>query len=135
MTAFTAVLLYIAWMLLLALTYAGPRIPLALFGSKSIDNWERDQPPTDPAFLQRAKSAHMNCVENFPLFAGVVIIAALMGQIAIANSVAAYVLYARVAQSLIHISGASFAQIMARATCFLIQVVLIFYLVFSLIVF
>lgn len=132
MTAYTAVLLYIAWMLILALIYAGPRVPQALFGIKPINSWERDQQNPDPLFLQRAKSAHMNCVENFPLFAGVVVVAGLMGSIAVANGVAAYILYARVAQSLIHISGASFIQIMARATCFLIQVVLIFYLIFQL---
>ena len=55
-----------------------------------------------------------------------------MGQLEVVNAVAAYVLYARVAQSLIHISGTSFIQVMARATCFLAQVVLIFYMAFSL---
>ncbi len=132
MTAFAAVLLYILWMIVLALVYAGPRIPQALFGIKRIDSWERDKAPVDPQFLQRAKAAHMNSIENFPLFAGVVTIAALMNQIAVADSVAAYVLYARVAQSLVHISGTSFVQIMLRATFFLIQIALIAYLAVTL---
>ena len=133
MDAYTAVLFYIVWMLVLTLIYAFPRVPLALLGKKSIDSWERGKENPDPMFMQRAKSAHMNCVENFPLFAGVVVVAGLLGQIEVANAVAAFVLYARVAQSLIHISGTSFGQVMARATFFLIQVVLIFYMAFSLI--
>lgn len=132
MTAFAAVLFYIAWMLILAVAYAGPRIPLVLSGAKAVGSWERDQPPVDPPFLQRAKSAHMNCVENFPLFAAVVVIAALMNRIEVANTVAAYVLYARIAQSLVHISGTSFVQVMIRATCFLTQVGLIAYMVYRL---
>lgn len=133
MTAYSAVLFYIMWMLVLALFYAFPRVPLALTGKKSIDSWERGKENPDPMFLQRAKSAHMNCVENFPLFAGVVVVAGLLGQIEVANAVAAYVLYARVAQSLVHISGTSFIQVMARATFFLIQVALIFYMALNLI--
>ncbi|MFC4249861.1 MAPEG family protein [Sinimarinibacterium flocculans] len=128
MSAFDAVLLYILWMIVLLLIYAGPRIPQALVGAKAIDSWERNKAPVDPPMFQRAKSAHLNCIENLPLFAGVVAIAGLMNQIAIADSVAAWVLYARVAQSAVHISGTSFIQIMLRATFFLIQVVLIGYI-------
>ncbi|WP_166266534.1 MAPEG family protein [Marinobacter caseinilyticus] len=132
MTALTAVLLYIVWMLVLALAYAGPRIPQALTGARPIDSWERGKVPIDPLFLQRAKAAHMNCLENFPLFAGVVVIAALMNQMAAVDKVAAFVLYARIAQGLVHISGTSFLQIMLRATFYLIQVGLILYMVFGL---
>lgn len=133
MTAYTAVLLYAAWMIVLALAYASPRIPLALFGKKPIDSWERGKEPIDPLFLQRAKSAHMNAIENFPLFAAVVVIAGLMDQIAMANSVAAYVLYARVAQSVVHISGTSFVQVMLRATFYLVQLALIVYMILQLV--
>ena len=132
MTAYSAVIFYIIWMVFLTLLYAFPRVPLALLGKKSIDSWERGKENPDPLFLQRAKSAHMNCVENFPLFAGVVAMAGLLGQIEVANAVAAYILYARVAQSLVHISGTSFVQVMARATFFLVQVALILYIAFSL---
>ena len=132
MTAFTAVLLYVVWMLLLAVTYAGPRIPLALLGKKSIDSWERGKAPVDPEFLQRAKSAHMNCVENFPLFAAVVAIAALMQQMSAVDGLAAYVLYARVAQSVTHIMGASPLHIWLRASFFLVQVALILLMIINL---
>lgn len=132
MTALTAVLLYILWMIALTLFYAGPRIPQALLRTKPIDSWERGKEPVDPAFMQRAKSAHMNCIENFPLFAAVVAVAALMNQVAVADGVAAYVLYARVAQGLVHISGTSFVQIMLRATLFLVQLALVAYIAVTL---
>lgn len=134
MTAFDAVLLYILWMIVLLLLYTGPRIPQALVGAKPIDSWERNRAPVDAAFFQRAKGAHLNCIENLPLFVGVVAIAALMNQIAIADGVAAYVLYARVAQGVIHMSGTSFIQIMLRATFFLIQVALIAYIAVMLLI-
>lgn len=132
MTAFAAVLLYILWMFFLTLVYAGPRLPQGLTGKKPLDSWERDKPPTDPAFLQRAKAAHLNCVEGLPAFAGVVVIAALMSQIEVADNLAAYVLYARIAQSVVHISGISFMQITARATFFIVQLALIGYMALQL---
>lgn len=128
MSAYAAVLLYMLWMVLLVLVYAGPRIPQALMGVKAIDSWERNKTPSDPMFFQRAKGAHLNCIENLPLFIGVVAIAGLMNRIEVANAVAAYVLYARVAQGLVHMLGTSFVLIMARATFFLIQLALIAYI-------
>lgn len=127
MTAYAAVLWYILWMVALVLIYAGPRIPQALMGAKSIDSWERNKTPVDPMFFQRAKGAHLNCIENLPLFVGVVAMAALMNRIEVVNGIAAYVLYARVAQGLVHMVGTSFVLIMVRATFFLVQTALIAY--------
>lgn len=133
MNAYTTVLLYAAWILILALLYAVPRVPQALLGQKRIDSWERGKEPIDPMILQRAKSAHLNCLENFPVFAAVVAIAGLMGQIEAINGIAAFVLYARIAQSLVHISGTSFIQVSLRATFFLAQVGLTLYMVYLLV--
>ncbi len=132
MTAFTAMLLYLVWTLLLALSYALYRVPLVLMGSKNADHWERGQESDDPAILQRAKGAHLNCVENFPLFAAVVLAGAALDQMATINAVAAYVLYARIGQSVMHLIGTSFVLILVRATLFLIQVLLVLYMAFGL---
>jgi|TARA_B100000530_G_scaffold140437_1_gene87952 uncharacterized MAPEG superfamily protein len=131
--AYTTVLLYAGWILLLALFYATPRIPQALLGQKRIDSWERGKEPIDPMFLQRAKSAHLNCLENFPVFAAVVAVAGLMGQIETISAIAVYVLYARIAQSISHILGTSFILVMLRATFFLIQVLITLYMVYLLV--
>ncbi len=133
MNAYTTVLLYAGWILLLALFYATPRIPQALLGQKRIDSWERGKEPIDPMFMQRAKSAHLNCLENFPVFAAVVAVAGLMGQIETISAIAVYVLYARIAQSISHILGTSFILVMLRATFFLIQVLITLYMVYLLV--
>ena len=124
MTATMAVLYYAAWTLALALLYALPRVPQVLLRLKPADAWSRDKPPADPTLLVRAHHAHLNSLENFPIFAGVVAMALLMDRAAAVDSLAAYVLYARVAQSLVHLSGTSFIQVLLRATLFLTQVLL-----------
>lgn len=132
MTAYTAVLLYAGWMLILALIYAVPRVPQALTGAKPIDSWERNKQPIDAPILQRAKAAHLNCIENFAVFAVVVVVAGLMNRLEAIGSLAAFVLYARIAQSVVHISGTSFVQIFLRATFFLIQILLVLVMVYRL---
>ena len=133
MNAYNAVMLYAGWILVLALFYALPRVPQALLGQKRIDSWERGKESTDPMFLQRAKSAHLNCLENFPVFAAVVAIAGLMGQIDAINGLAAFVLYARIGQTVSHILGTSFILVMLRATFFLLQVFITLYMVYLLV--
>ena len=86
-----------------------------------------------PHFPSTAKGAHLNCLENFPVFAGIVAMAGLMGEVEAINAVAAYVLYARIAQSVVHISGTSFIQVFLRATFFLAQLGLQLYMVYLLI--
>ena len=132
MTAFTAVLVYAAWTLLLPIGYAAIRVPLIAAGKKRADNWERGRPNDDPSVLVRAKNAHLNCTENFAVFAAVVIVAALVGKIAVADAVAAYVVYARFAQSIVHMMGTSMLLIGLRGTFYFVQVVLIFYMIWKL---
>jgi uncharacterized MAPEG superfamily protein len=133
MTAFTAVLLYAVWTLLLPVVYAGSiRVPRIAAGRKTADHWERGKPSDDPPVLVRTKNAHLNCTENFPIFAAVVVVAALLGRTPVVDSLAAYVLYARIVQSIAHISGTSLALIAIRGAFYFIQVVLILYMVWKL---
>ena len=133
MTAFTAVLLYAAWTLLLPLIYAGTiRVPWIASGRRRADHWERGKPNDDPPVLARAKNAHLNCTENFPVFAAIVVVAALLGQIAVADAVAAYVLLARVAQSVAHMLGTSLALVALRGFFYFAQVILMFWMIWKL---
>ncbi len=130
MTAFTAVLLYAAWTLLLPVVYAGTRrVPMIASGRKRADHWERGNPNDDPALLARMKNAHANCTENFPVFAAIVVVAALLGKIAIADAVAGYVLYARIAQSVVHVIGTSLPLIALRGLFYAVQVVLMLWMI------
>lgn len=132
MNGFESLLLYVIWMLVLTLFYAFPRVPLALTGKKPIDSWERNKPVNDPALLQRAKGAHLNCVEGIGPFAAVVVVGSLMGQSALIDSLALYVAYARIAQGVSHLLGTSFVLVLLRATFFLAQVAIVLYLAFRL---
>lgn len=127
MTGFAAVLLYVVWLQLLTLSYAFPRIPMSLIGKLPMDNWERTRPNTDPDFMVRAKGAHLNGTENFALFLAVVVIAALMGKSAVIDTVAGWILLARIGQGVAHLVGTAMPFVLIRATFFLAQVVLIFW--------
>ena len=126
MTGFEAVLLYVFVIIALVLSYALPRVPQVVTGSKPADAWGRDKPSIDPALLVRAQHAHANAVENFPLFLAVVIVGALMDKSAtVIDPLAIYVVYLRIAQAGVHLLGTSFWLVMTRATCFLGQVGLV----------
>lgn len=132
MTGIEAMLWYLLWMIALLLINVGHRIPLALLGKKSVSIWTRGQANDDPALIVRAGHAHANCVENFILFSAVVLAAVALGRSNVVDSVAAYILYARVAQSTVHLIGTSFPLVLARATFFLIQLVLVAYIAWQL---
>lgn len=133
MTPMTTVLLYAAWCLVLPAIYATYRVPLVLSGKKRHDHWERGQVPNDPPVLYRMKAAHLNSLENFPIFLGIVAMAALMDSLAAIAVLAPWVLYLRLGQSLVHISGTSFVQILIRATLFVAQLLIMLLMIFKLI--
>ena len=110
------------------LVYAGPRIPISFFTKKPMDSWERTKTPTDSEFFLRAKGAHLNCVENFPYFAALVCVAALMGKSGVVDGLAAFVVYLRIAQSSVHLIGATPSLVLVRATFFTAQVLMILYM-------
>jgi len=133
MTALTAVLLYAAWTLLLPIIYAGTiRVPSIASGRRRADHWERGKPNDDPALLARMKNAHLNCTENFAAFAAIVVVAALLGKIAVVDALAGYVLFARVAQSVVHMIGTSLPLIALRGLFYFVQVVLMFWMIWKL---
>ena len=134
MTAITALMAFVLWTIVLALSYATYRVPVMLAGRQRADHWERNSSDAvdDPPVLQRSKAAHMNCVENLPLFAAVVLAGVASGQSAVVDALAAYVFYARLVQSIAHLIGTSFVLISVRATFFLIQIALIAYMALTL---
>ena len=132
MTGITALLLLIGWTMLLALSYATYRIPQIFLAGKPASHWERTQPVDDPPVLVRAKGAHLNTLENIPLFAALVLVAAVTGQSPVVDALAGYFLAARLAQSVAHILGTSLPLVMLRATFFLAQIGMMFYMVWAL---
>ena len=128
MNGITALLYFAAWTLVLMLIYVMYRTGLVTIGRKRADSWTRGKPTDDPGFVVRAQHAHMNCVENLPVFGAIVLAAYALGKPAVADGVASYVLWARLAQSTTHLIGVSHVLVFVRGTFFTIQVILFFYM-------
>ena len=128
----TALLLFAAWTLLLVFGVAGYRVALVLAMKKKANSWIRGQPTDDPAFVTRLQHAHMNCVENLPVFGAIVLAAAAMGKSPVIDSVAAIFLGLRLAQSTVHLIGVSHWLVFVRASLFIPQGLLCFYVIWGL---
>ena len=128
MNAMQSLLGFTAWTLLLitaVFLYRG----LRFVTGTAINHWPRGNKPADDApLVKRIEDAHANCLENLPVFAVIVLAAAATGKLDALAGLAPWVLYARVGQSLVHLSGTSKAQVFVRATFWSLQLVLFFWM-------
>lgn len=124
MISLQALIGFAAWTLLLAvlvLLYRGARI----VGGARADSWTRGAPKLeDPPLVTRITHAHLNCLENLPIFAVLVLSAAALGKGAVTDPYAPWVLYARVVQSTIHLIGVNHWLVTLRAVFWVVQLVL-----------
>ncbi len=125
MTAMTVLLLFAGLAVVMALGYAGPRVPVVLMGQQKADAWTRGNAPVGPSLLTRLQHAHYNLLETLPVLAVVVLAAAVTDQLALIDGLAVYVLYARLVQIAAHLVGTSFPLVLVRATAFVVQMVLL----------
>lgn len=102
----------------LANAFGGAKIPLNQFSASGDDL---------VGFGKRFTRAHLNCLESLPIFAALVIAAGLSNQLSIMEGTAMYVLYSRIAQSVVHMISTSVPMVLVRATLFTVQVVLMLY--------
>ena len=93
----------------------GPKIPMNKFSATGEDL---------PGFGHRVTRAHLNCLENLPVFAALVAAAGFSQQLGIMESTAMCVLYARIAQSVVHMISANLPMVLVRGGLFFVQVVL-----------
>ncbi len=117
----TILWLVIWWALLLF------QIPvIRLIASKTTGNMVFDPNGSDlEGYGRRLTRAHANCMENIPLFIGVLLLAIVTENTDITNGTACWLLYARIAQSVAHLISTSTAVVMARFAFYLVQVGLI----------
>ena len=80
----------------------------------------------------RAKHAHLNCLENLPIFAAIVLAGVAMGKAPVVDQVAAWVLYARLAQSTVHLIGVNHWLVFIRANFLVVQAALFLYMIWGL---
>jgi len=99
-----ALLGFAVWTLLVLLctvgTYRWSRI---LTGRTDISEWRADV-PQGSEWYRRAMRAHMNCVENLPVFAAIVLCVSLAGADSpLVDFLAGGLLLARICQTMIHL--------------------------------
>ena len=133
MSALQALLGFAAWTLLLiaaVFLYRGMRF----LGGTPINHWPRQAKPADDApIVKRIEDAHANCLENLPLFAVIVLAAAALGRLGDIQMLAPWVLYARIGQSLAHLSGTGPMNVFVRASFWSVQLALCIWMLVKLI--
>ena len=121
-----ALLGFAIWTLLILLVAIGPyRWIRILTGRTRASHWTAD-PNAGSGYYPRAMRAHMNCIENLPVFVTIVYVIDRVGlQSSLLDALALTVLGARIVQSSVHIAleqtdnvifvrfGFYFAQIVA----------------------
>lgn len=118
-----AVICFAAWTIVTALVMVNHRIFFVLTGRRRINSFTPDGVGLSP-FQARACRVHANCYENLPVFAALVLGAAAAGKGAITDPLAMIAIYARVAQSTVHLVSTSEIAVAMRATFWTVQIVI-----------
>jgi len=118
-------LAFAGWTLLTLIGSVGVyRWGLILTGRASIAEWRADEPQGSD-WYRRAMRAHLNCVENLPVYTAIVIVLMATGLRSQAIDMLAIVmLTARIAQTVVHIAfRPTEPAASARFAFFLVQVI------------
>ena len=132
MLSMQALIGFTAWTLLLVLVIFAWRGVEIVINGKKADSWTRGKDVDEAALIRRIQHAHINCLENLPIFAVIVLAAAAMGKSAVTEPYAMYVLYARLAQTVTHLIGVNHWLVLVRATFWAIQLALFVVMLFGL---
>lgn len=115
-----AVLLYAAWTLTLLCAIAMLRVTYALSGRRAANAFAIGGDDVS-AFSGRLCRAHANCYENLPIFAAIVLAAAVADRSDITDPLALWAVTARIAQSAVHLWSTSVPAVTLRFACLLPQ--------------
>lgn len=116
--ALACLLGFVAWTLLLVFALIGWRSVEALLGKRRLDEFPAGVPHGTDTYW-RLNRAHLNCVENLPLFASVVLVAHALG--ADVGTLATVYVAARIGQSVTHVASGAPAAVFVRATFYTAQ--------------
>lgn len=124
---------FTAWTIALVLTVVNYRVFLVLTGKTPANSWTRGgQTWQDPGFVTRTAHAHLNAVENLPLVAAVILAAQALGQGAVTDGLACWLLGARIAQSVVHMISVSHWMVFLRATLYTVQILILIWWILKL---
>jgi len=125
--------LFIAWALLLLVVMEILRCHLVVTGRAQSNEFKPDNSNVSP-FMQRLARAHANCLENLPLFGGLLLVALVTGRTGVTDPLAPWLLGARIMQSCIHLASTSVVAVNARFTAFVVQIAIALYWVCALLI-
>lgn len=128
-----ALLGFILWALLLLLLMEGIRSQLVLRGKVPANGFTPDNSNLSP-FMQRLARAHANCIENLPVFGGLLLFAIATNRASITDPLAYLFLGCRIFQSLVHLSSLSSPAVKIRFAAFSVQMAIGLYWGFMLLV-
>ena len=113
--------MYALWAVALVLTFGAYRCYAVLAGKSRNDGFPAGV-QHGPDWYWRLNRAHLNTLENLPIFGSVVIVGVIVGvSSSLFHTCAAVIFYARIAQSLTHIASTAKWPINIRFTFFVIQ--------------
>ncbi len=125
-TSASVLTLFIVWALCLLVLMELIRSFLVVSGRAKSNEFTPDNANLS-AFMQRLARAHANCVEGFPIFGGLLVVAVAVGHTEITDPLAPWLLLARVAQSSIHLASLSVIAVNARFSFFAVQIAIALY--------
>ena len=111
---------YIGWTLLLLLALAVYRSGLVVSGERKGPQFKPDGSDVSE-FGYRLTRAQANCVESFPFIGGLMLMAMALQATAITDSLALWLLVARLGQSAVHLITISNLGVQIRFALFLVQ--------------
>lgn len=119
-SSLTALTVLIAWALLLLVVMEAIRTWMVVTGRIPSNQFRTDNSNLSP-FMQRLARAHANCIEGLPIFGGLLLVAVASSRQDVTDALAPWLVFARVAQSSIHLCSTSVLAVNARFTCFAAQ--------------
>jgi uncharacterized MAPEG superfamily protein len=122
---------FAAWTVLLVFALANVRVLTSQRTGKAVNTFNADGSDIE-GFGQRLTRAHLNCVELLPVFAAVILAAAVAGKGAVTDGLAMTALYARFGQSIVHMASTAVPAVLVRATLFVVQLAIIAWWIFQL---
>jgi uncharacterized MAPEG superfamily protein len=118
----TALVFYALWAIALVLMVAGDRTLLVIRGQTRLNGFTSGVPHGSDSYW-RINRAHLNTVENLPIFATIVLSGWVVGmESATFNRLATTVVVARIIQSIIHIASGSVPAVGLRFTAYAVQI-------------
>jgi uncharacterized MAPEG superfamily protein len=118
-----ALALYALWAIALVLMVAADRVLMVIRGQAKADSFTPGVPHGSDSYW-RINRAHLNTVENLPIFAAIVLAGWVVGmETATFNRLAIVVVVARIVQSAIHIASGSVVAIAFRFTALAVQLI------------